>query len=291
MGPEQIDRELPLDDLILPEKTKRQIFHELNIAKRMRNTLALTGTGGLGKTSVGMAIARQIPEVQKVILVASAPVRAEQDEILDHLNQPIPTFLLLDEIHSYANQTWLLNTLEGGRGINGDFFVFGATTNRGAVPQTVMSRFPVKLMIAYSRAEEVLILRKRAELLGIDFKDDEEMKIVLRAASGNPRTMNTILGFWGASNPDEAVYLAELTPDGLDPDCVRMLRHMYSCIDRRKHFGRKTLELALGAPGGINDIEGILTRKGYIEQSPQGLSLTPNGTRRAVQLEKELKSV
>jgi Holliday junction resolvasome RuvABC ATP-dependent DNA helicase subunit len=293
LGPKQLERELALDDLILPQKTQEQIHYELFTSKKFRNMLALTGTGGHGKTSLGMAIARHLG-VDKLILVASKPDRSEQNEILDQLNKEGPlTFLLLDEIHSYADQTWLLNTLEGGRGLRGNFRVFGATTNRGAMPQTLMSRFPVKLLISYTKEEEVQILAKIAERHEIEFNDDEERRTVLRAASGNPRTMNTILGFWGVGDAEKAVYLAELTSDGLDDDCCRMLMHMFERSkdfrggEGRKAFGRKTLELALGSPGGIADLETILSRKKYIEQTPQGLTLTSNGTRRAMQLIKE----
>src|SRR5690349_18338961 len=126
--PERLASELSLDELILPANIERVVSYELlqsaEKGRLPRHMLALTGAGGLGKTSLGLGIAREVG-CTGVILVPSKPVRAEVDWIMATIDDGM--MLLLDEIHSYGKQTWLLDTLEGARGIgrNVEFFAFG----------------------------------------------------------------------------------------------------------------------------------------------------------------------
>lgn len=281
LEPELLSQEYSLNDLILPADVADIINYELQESERQgrmfRNTLALTGSGGLGKTSLGLAIGRQIG-ASKVIMVTAKPDRKEQDRILDSLEDG--SLLLLDEIHDYAKQTWLLDTIYGARGLTRDgkrieFTVFAATTNKGQLPQTVVSRFPIKLHLRYTSEEFQQIVHKLAERFGVDLSVDiEGMKTLLRASNGNPRTCETILGFWGIGDPDEAVRMAQLSPDGLTHDALEMLEYL---DEHRRAFGRLTLAKALNAPGGIDDIEAVLVRRKYIVPTPQGLEITRNG--------------
>jgi Holliday junction resolvasome RuvABC ATP-dependent DNA helicase subunit len=276
--PERLASELSLDDLILPANIERVVTFELMRSAREeqlpRHMLALTGAGGLGKTSLGLAIAKEVG-CTGVIIVPSKPVRAEVDWIMANLDDGM--MLLLDELHSYANQTWLLDTLEGARGIGRsiEFFAFGATTNRGALPQTVFSRFPVRLDISYSDEELARIADQVASRFGITL-DNHGREVLLRAAVGNPRTMRNILGFWDAG-PEQAVEMAQLTRDGLDESALRMLEYM---AEHARPIGRATLARVLEAPGGLADVEAVLIRRRYIKPTPSGLVIEHAGAKR-----------
>jgi Holliday junction resolvasome RuvABC ATP-dependent DNA helicase subunit len=240
--------------------------------KLPRHMLALTGAGGLGKTSLALAVAKEV-DCAGVIIVPAKPVRAEVDWIMATIDDGM--MLLLDELHSYANQTWLLDTLEGARGIGRsvDFFAFGATTNRGALPQTVFSRFPVRLDISYSDEELARIADQVASRFGITL-DNHGREVLLRAAVGNPRTMRNILGFWDAG-PEEAVQMAQLTRDGLDD--VGAARCWSTWPSTQRPIGRATLARVLEAPGGLADVEAVLIRRRYIKPTPSGLVIEHAG--------------
>jgi len=89
--------------------------------------------------------------------------------------------------------------------------------------------------------------------------------------------METILGFWPIGEPEKAVEMAQLTPDGLDADCLALLEYLDS---KRDPVGRETLSRVLEAPGGIADIETILSRRKLIEPTPRGLKITTRGAKR-----------
>lgn len=276
--PERLAEELSLDELILPAGIEEVITFEMTASAQERrpprHMLALTGAGGLGKTSLGLAIAKEI-SAAGVILVSAKPDRKEVDWILAHIEDDM--LLLLDEIHSYANQTWLLDTLEGARGIGRSvrFTAFGATTNRGQLPQTVFSRFPIRLDIAYTDEELGRIADQVASRFGITL-DTHGREVLLRAAVGNPRTMRNILGFW-AAGPEKAVEMAQLTRDGLDDSALQMLAYL---IDHGRPIGRQALARILGAPGGLNDVEAVLIRRRYIKPTPSGLVADHAGVKR-----------
>lgn len=276
---ENLEREFAMDEMILPAKIEDVVSYELAASAKegraFRHTLALAGAGGTGKTTLGLAIAKEL-DVEQVLLVSSKPVRAEVEWILKNIEDN--SFLLLDEIHSYGNQTWLLDLLEGARGLGRQvkFTAFGATTNRGQLPQTVVSRFPVRLDISYTDGELAQIADRIATRFEIKL-DENGKGVLLRAAVGNPRTMRNILGFWGAG-PQEAVRMAQLTVDGLDDSCLAMLNYL---AEHGRPVGRSTLARVLEAPGGLDDVEAVLVRRRYIAPTPSGLSITHAGIRRA----------
>jgi Holliday junction resolvasome RuvABC ATP-dependent DNA helicase subunit len=226
-------------------------------------------------TALGFAIAKQLRSTN-VVLVSNRPDKSELKTIYDSIEEG--SMLIADEIHAYAKQSWLLDLLYGARGLAEKvyFTAYGATTNRGALPQTVMGRFPVKLYMKYSLQEEMAIAEKVAERFGVALSP-EERRTLLNAAVGNPRCMETVLGFWACGDPAEAVRLAGLSPDGLDQDALAMLTYLG---DRRRPIGRATLAKALEAPGGLDDIESVLVRRKYIAPNERGLEITTDGKKR-----------
>lgn len=276
--PDFLDQELSLEDMILPSTVDKVVRYELVNSHRrnrpFRHTLALAGMGGTGKTTLGFALAKEL-NADQVLLVSAKPVRSEVEFILENIEDG--TFLLLDEIHSYANQTWLLDLLEGARGLGRrvDFTAFGATTNKGQLPQTIITRFSIRLDINYSDDELARIADQIASRFEIDL-DKEGRDILLRASVGNPRTMRNILGFWD-QGPNEAVRMAQLTVDGLDQSAIAMLEYL---SDHGKPVGRATLARILEAPGGIQDVESVLIRRRYVSPTPSGLSITHAGIKR-----------
>lgn len=296
LDPDALALEYSLNDLVIPEDVHEIIAFELEACeaegRTFRNSLALAGTGGAGKTTLMLAIARQIAAT-RVVLVASKPTAKEVELIKEAIIDGC--VLMLDEVHDYANQAWLLDTTYGARGLirDGkriDFTVFAATTNRGALPQTLFSRFPIKLNLRYSREEVVQILDQVAKRFSVDL-DDDGRKVLYNAANGNPRTAETVLGFWGCGDPREAVKMAQLEPDGLDHDCLRLLAYLEEHRSQRKAFGRNTLAKALESPGGIADIEAILIRRRYIIHTPQGLEISSNGVKRVQRYMQEVGAV
>lgn len=288
MDSEALQFEHSIHDLIIPTKVWNIIAFELESCEEtgrpFRNCLGLSGMGGAGKTSLMLAIARQI-RATRVVMVASKPSTKEIGEIKEALIEGGDgSVLMLDELHAYANQAWLLDTTYGARGLMKDgkpvqFSVFGATTNKGMLPQTLNSRFPIKLNLHYSDEELHQILEQIAKRFDIEL-DDDGRRVLFRAMNGNPRTAETILGFWGVGDPHEAVRMAQLTPDGLDHDCLRLLQYLEDHRGQREAFGRATLARAIEAPGGIADIEAVLLRRKYIMHTPQGVQISRNGISR-----------
>lgn len=276
---ESLAREIGFDGLVVPEKIQRVLNYEIHASQQSgrahRHCIALAGRGGTGKTSIGLALARSI-DAEQMILVPSAPTRKEVEFICATIDDG--TFLLLDEIHSYARQTWLLDLLEGARGLGRQvsFTAFGATTNKGQVPQTLLSRFPIRLDIDYTDDELERIAVAIAARYNITLSPDD-MTVLLRASVGNPRTMRTILGFWGAGGPEDAVELAMLTTDGLDNDAIRVLEYL---SEHKRSIGRDMLARVMDAPGGLEDTVSLLTARRYIELKPQGVCISSAGIRR-----------
>jgi Holliday junction resolvasome RuvABC ATP-dependent DNA helicase subunit len=271
----EIDKEPSLQDLILPQGVKQVLAYELKTGKPFRNAIALAGMGGTGKTALAFAVARQLAAT-RLILVSTRPEKKEiefiQDSIIDG------AFLFCDEIHGYASQSWLLDVLYGAKGLGRkvEFTSFAATTDRGKLPQTIMNRCPVKLFMQYSKEEELLIAERIASRFNVTLTDDER-RILVNASVGIPRTMETLLGFFGNGDMNEAVQLAQLTVDGLDVDCLAMLEYL---DEINRPIGRDTLAKVLSAPGGIHDIEMILSKRRYIQPTPGGLKVTPRGKAR-----------
>lgn len=292
LDPEALELEYSIHDLVIPYDVWQIIAFQLDACEKgnrpFDNTIILAGMGGAGKTSLCLALARQLG-VTRVILVTSKPTTKEIELIKEAIIDGCA--LVLDEIHAYANQAWLLDLTYGARGLIRDgkrvhFTVFAATTNRGALPQTLFSRFPIKLNLRYSQEEIVQILDQVAKRFDVEL-DDFGRKVLFQAANGNPRTAETVLRFWGCGDPRKAVEMAQLTPDGLDHDCLQLLQYLEEHRLQRKAFGRNTLAKALESPGGIADIEAILVRRKYIMHTPQGIEITANGIKRVQRLLQE----
>jgi Holliday junction resolvasome RuvABC ATP-dependent DNA helicase subunit len=223
------------------------------------------------------SIHRTGPRIMKIEPVDAVPVRCIEVDSPDHLFLAGRSMVVTHNCHSYAKQTWLLDLLEGARSLGRqvDFTAYGATTNRGQLPQTIMSRFPIRLDINYNDEE----LSRIADQIASRFEivlDEDGRGVLLRAAVGNPRTMRNILGFWDAG-PREAVHMAQLTVDGLDGSALAMLEYL---SDHGRPVGRATLARVLEAPGGIQDVESILIRRRYVAPTPSGLTITHAGNKR-----------
>ena len=271
--------ELSLSDLVLPAKVEEVLTFELTAASPGRpfgNCLALAGRGGTGKTSLGLALAKEL-DAEQVIMISSAPNRNEWVDIYDAIEDG--TFILCDEIHTYGKHSQLLDLGEGGRtlGKRVQYWLFGATTDRAKMTQPLMSRFPVRVNMQYSDDEIERIADVTAERAGYALDDVERAKLI-RASIGNPRTMRTIMRYITAGM-DQAIRLAQLTADGLDDDAIAMLKYL-SSMPLHASIGEDRLAKVLNAGSGIADVSAALKQLGYIEYTPGGICISQVGRRR-----------
>ena len=169
--------------------------------------------------------------------------------------------------------------------------LIAATTEVGKLPQTVISRFPIKPHLEYYTDEEaVLIARKLAVRVGVRITNEAIFKTIAAAANGNPRDMRSILeqvrdiavAEEGKVDLGKALRWAGLTRDGLNRDQQAYLIALLGSPDYT--CGENTLKAVLGEPGTMRHIENPLIQRSLVTMSGRGRMLTETGIERAKQL-------
>ena len=269
---------------------------------RLEHVLIAAGQYGAGKSALARLVAAEmkvgIVELSGVITVDDARPILRQMQDGD--------VLFIDEIHAMvatgkSKVEWLLHLLENGRLLTAKgaevmpaITVIAATTDVGRLPETIISRFPIRPVLdGYTPTEAVQIADGMARTLGFGSEIPEALGDTLagvaEASCRNPRDMRALLttlrdAYYGGCAPlDEngrydlatALRWSGLTHDELTQQAQDYLSIL--AIDFDGNAGEKTLSAALGEPGPVKHVEKLLLQKGLIQISKTGRSLTDRG--------------
>ncbi len=271
----------------------------------------MVGPPGLGKTTLAYLVAAEMGTEIKTASGPSLERPADLAGILTSL--PSGGVLFIDEIHRIprAVEEYLYTAMEdfyidvvidkgaGARTVRlplPRFTLVGATTRMGLLTKPLRSRFGIILRLDYYSVEELAqILKRSADLLGIEVTEDALIEIA-RRARGTPRIANNLLrrvrdfaqaeGKGVIDGETARMALERLGVDelGLTPDDLRYLKVLYEKF-RGGPAGLKTLAAALSEDEGTIEevIEPYLLRMGLIERTPRGRSLTMKGAEHVAQ--------
>ncbi|WP_199441019.1 Holliday junction branch migration DNA helicase RuvB [Umezawaea beigongshangensis] len=258
----------------------------------------LSGPPGLGKTSLAMIIAA---ELGAAIRITSGPALERAGDLAAMLSNLVEgDVLFIDEIHRIARpaEEMLYLAMEdfrvdvvvgkgpGATSIPLDiapFTLVGATTRSGALTGPLRDRFGFTAhMEFYTPGELELIVRRSADILGVDLRDDGAREIAGRSR-GTPRIANRLLR--------RVRDFAEVRADGVvDLEIARAALAVYDVdelgldrLDRAvlhalvRSFGGgpvgvSTLAVAVGEePTTVEEVcEPYLVRAGMLARTPRG---------------------
>jgi holliday junction DNA helicase RuvB len=258
----------------------------------------LSGPPGLGKTSLSMIIAA---ELGAALRVTSGPALERAGDLAAMLSNLAPgDVLFIDEIHRIARpaEEMLYLAMEDfrvdvvvGKGPGATsipleiapFTLVGATTRSGALTGPLRDRFGFTAhMEFYTPAELEQVLRRSADILGVDLRSDGGHEIA-RRSRGTPRIANRLLR--------RVRDFAEVRSDGAVTEAVaRAALQVYDVdelgldrLDRAvlgalvKSFGGgpvgvSTLAVAVGEePATVEEVcEPYLVRAGMLARTPRG---------------------
>ena len=300
-------------DYIGQARSKAQLQASIAPAKaretRLEHVLIAAGQYGAGKSALARLVAAEmgvgIVELSGVITV---------DEVRPILRQMKDRdVLFIDEIHQMVSGgkvkvEWLLHLLEDGRLLTARgsepmpaITVIAATTDAGKLPETVISRFPIRPVLdGYTQAEATTIVLGMAADLGFGSSlprcSQATGDALATACSRNPRDMRALLttlrdaAYGGQAEVDEhgdfdltaTLRWAGLTFDGLSQPAQDYLSIL--AIDFDGTAGERTIAAAMGEPGPLRHVEKVLLQKGLIQITANGRSLTDRGFERVNKL-------
>ena len=266
--------------------------------------LLFTGLPGLGKTSLAMALAKELGAPLKM---TSGPALSRAKDLVGILSQlEKGTLLFIDEIHRLPTEVeeylygamdrfqieWTFDAGVHARLLKLDlqpFTLVGATTREALLTPPFRSRFGHHLRFEpYSEESLGAILARSAKLLRIQL-DDAATKVLAEHSRGTPRIANRLLRrardiaqLENDNHVDAAVVtrtfkLLEIDVRGLERPDRRVLEALAQAGGRP--LGLKNLGVAVGeAEDTIAEvIEPWLIRQGLLQRTPQGRLLTPAG--------------
>jgi len=260
--------------------------------------LLLSGPPGLGKTSLAMIIAA---ELSTALRVTSGPALERAGDLAAMLSNLVEgDVLFIDEIHRIARpaEEMLYLAMEDfrvdvvvGKGPGATsipleiapFTLVGATTRAGALTGPLRDRFGFTAHMEFYEPEELeLVLRRSADILGVDLRPDGAVEIAGRSR-GTPRIANRLLRrvrdyaevrAGGAVTLDVAkagLAVYDVDEFGLD----RLDRAVLTALVRTfggGPVGVSTLAVAVGEePATVEEVcEPFLVRAGMLARTPRG---------------------
>jgi Holliday junction DNA helicase RuvB len=299
-----------LDDFIGQRQVRENLKVFITAAKSRKEALdhvLLHGPPGLGKTTLAQIVAR---EMGVGFRATSGPVIQKAGDLAAQLTNLQPhDVLFIDEIHRLnpaieevlypAMEDFQLDLMIGegpaARSVRIElppFTLVGATTRSGLMTRPLRERFGIPLrLIFYEPGELETIVRRAAQVLGMDMADDGAAEIAKRSR-GTPRVANRLLrrvrdfaAVAGhtrvdAKAADSALKRLEIDMRGLDP----MDRRYLACIADNYGggpVGAETLAAALAEQRDVIEdvIEPYLMQLGLLMRTPRGRLLSEAGYR------------
>lgn len=292
-------------DYVGQESAKRQMQVAVQSAmirgKRMDHVLIAHPSPGVGKTALAALVAKERGTKCRLI---SGTLLPDQARIL-FSTMSDGDVLVIDEIHRLVeggrkNVEWMLNFLqdaviEGPRGMERqpEITVIGTTTDPQKLPPAFLSRFPIQpLLEEYSVPEGAQI----AQLMAKGILEDDglpsllltDATMIATATDCNPRAIRNML-----VNLRDLTLVGELPMDGDRYDIAGMLsfqgitvdgldqsaqRYLYTIVaEFGGKAGQRNLQDRLQLPGGLNETENLLLKRGYLSKTGTGRQITAAG--------------
>ncbi|MCI9031203.1 MAG: Holliday junction branch migration DNA helicase RuvB [Clostridia bacterium] len=295
-----------IEEYVGQDKIKNNLKIFIEASKKRKEALdhvLLYGPPGLGKTTLSHIIANELG-VQ--LRITSGPAIERAGDLAAILSKLAPNdVLFVDEIHRLnrsveevlypAMEDFALDIVIGkGPGARSmrinlpQFTLIGATTRAGMLTGPLRDRFGVICRLEmYSPSELAVILKRSANILGIDIEDDACLEIAGRSR-GTPRIANRLLkrirdfaqvlgeGIITMSIANKALELLEIDALGLDFTDRRIIGAIIEKFGGGP-VGLDTLAAATGEESvTIEDvIEPFLLQLGFIARTPRGRVCLP----------------
>ena len=300
-----------LAEFIGQPKVKEALKIAVDAALNRREPLdhiLLYGPPGLGKTTLGMLIAR---EMGVNIKITSGPVLEKPADLVSTLtNLREGDVLFIDEIHRLRPiiEEFLYPAMEDYRidiriseGPHAQtitmpverFTLIGATTRFGLLTPPMRARFGIVQRLDYYPVDQLaFIVARTAEILGVHCTAEGALEIA-RRSRGTPRVANRLMrrvrdyaqvradGTIDQAVADAALKMLDVDDLGLDEMDVRVLRSLI------EHFGGgpvglNTLAVSIGEDAGTLEevYEPFLIQNGFLMRTPRGRVATALAYRR-----------
>lgn len=296
-----------LNEYIGQTKVKENMKIYIEAAKKRNEPLdhiLLYGPPGLGKTTLASIIST---EMNTNIRITSGPAIEKPGDLAALLTNLSPNdVLFIDEIHRLnrsveeilypALEDYNLDIIIGkgpsARSIRLElpkFTLIGATTRAGSLTTPLRDRFGIVHRLELYTTEELnTIVRRSANILGVDIDDKGSMEIA-RRSRGTPRIANrllkrvrdyaAVLGDGTISEKIAKIALEKLEIDdfGLDNIDRKILKTIILNYAGGP-VGIETLSSTIGEETEtIEDVyEPYLLQMGFLARTPRGRIATPN---------------
>jgi len=290
-----------LQEFIGQNKVKENLAVAIEAARSRGEALdhvLLYGPPGLGKTTLATIIANELGVAFQQTAGPAIQIKGDLTAILTNLRDRQVMFF--DEVHRLqpALEEILYSALEDykldiiiGQGPSArthtldvkPFTFVGATTRAGLLSAPLRSRFGILLRLEfYTHADLRVIVRRSAEILGVDIDEDGGQEIASRAR-GTPRIANRLLRrvrdyaqVRGAGRVDRSTAQAAL-------EMMEVDKHGFDDIDRKLLL--TIIEKYQGGPVGVNTLaaalaeeteaieeiyEPFLIQIGFLDRTPRG---------------------
>ncbi len=300
-----------LAEFIGQPKVKDSLQIAIDAALSRREPLdhvLLYGPPGLGKTTLGMLIAR---EMGVNIKITSGPVLEKPADLVSTLtNLREGDVLFIDEIHRLRPiiEEFLYPAMEDYRvdiriseGPNAQtismgierFTLIGATTRYGLLTPPMRARFGIVQRLNYYPVDQLtFIVARTAEIFGVTCEPAGALEIA-RRSRGTPRVANRLIrrvrdyaqvraqGVITKEVADAALHMLEVDEFGLDEMDTRVLRSLIEQFGGGP-VGLGTLAIAIGEDAGTLEevYEPFLIQTGFLMRTPRGRVATAQAYRR-----------
>ena len=294
-----------LREYIGQKKVKENLSIFIQAAKMRKEPLdhvLLHGPPGLGKTTLAGIIANEMgvnmritsgPTIEKPGDLAALLTNLQENDILfvDEIHRLNRT---VEEILYPAMEDYAIDIIIGkGPSANSirldlpKFTLIGATTRSGQLTAPLRDRFGVTMRLElYSPEELQLIVKRSADILGIEIEDEGAREIACRSR-GTPRIANRLLrrvrdfaqvradGVITLAVADEALTRLEVDKLGLDSLDRRMLRSIIEFYGGGP-VGLETLAATINEEAvTLEDVyEPFLLQQGFLTRTPRGRCIT-----------------
>ena len=294
-----------LNEYIGQKKVKENLSIFIEAAKMRKEPLdhvLLHGPPGLGKTTLAGIIANEMgvsmritsgPTIEKPGDLAALLTNLQENDILfvDEIHRLNRT---VEEILYPAMEDYAIDIIIGkGPSANSirldlpRFTLIGATTRSGQLTAPLRDRFGVTMRLElYSPEELQLIVKRSAEILGIEIEPEGAREIAFRSR-GTPRIANRLLrrvrdyaqvradGVITRAVADEALTRLEVDKQGLDSLDRRMLRAIIEFYGGGP-VGLETVAATINEESvTLEDVyEPYLLQQGFLTRTPRGRCIT-----------------
>lgn len=254
--------------------------------------ILLTGASGYGKTTLARLIATYLKWTLLEYDMGSKPVTEVLTDIIDksmnnkkYKNKAFIYYL--DEVHLVKNNLDNLLKVMEQKGLKGypfNFTIIAATNKQGYLPEAFLNRFGLKYQLEkYTDEDMKLVVKLAAKEYGVEL-DNNALNKIVAVSRKVPRVAKNILkrcsDFGSKINND--IVSKTLYYLGIDDTGLTLMDLSYmKAIEVRKNKPQSLKNLSVltdeEAVTIENVIEPYLIERGFIDRTPQGRILTPEG--------------